>query len=328
MLRKEKIFFRFLILITIIFVVTFSSVNAAPIQLKLATNLPADNIISKEANFFAQRVEEKTNGNVKITVYPLTLGNAREAIEGVQLGTIEMTFQAEMMNFAPEVGIFSLPFIFKNWDHLNRVLDSEPAKKIGDLFLEKTGIRVLGWMEQGFRVIISKDKPIMTVEDLKGFKIRLPEDKVLIRSFELLGARPVVIPWGETYTSLQTGLVEGMESTPPGIFSMKFYEITNYLTLTNHQHSVLGALINENVWHDLGEENQKALEEAMEEMIALNRKESRENSDLMLMKLVSNSKVTYNPDTTPFQEKTKPIYDEWGETTGTSSLIEEILKIK
>jgi len=328
MLMKEKTIFRFLILITTIFVVTFCSVNAAPIQLKLATNLPEDNIISTEAKFLAQRVEEKTNGNVKITVYPLTLGNAREVIEGVQLGTIEMTFQAEMMNFAPEPGIFSLPFLFKNWDHLSRVLDSEPSKKIGDIFLEKTGIRVLGWMQQGFRVLISTDKPIITAEDLEGFKIRLPEDKVLIRIFELLEARPVVIPWGEVYTSLQTGLVEGMESTPPGISSMKFYEVTNYLTLTNHIHSVLGALINENVWNDLGEENQKALEEAMEEMIALNRKESRENAELSLMKLVSNHKVTYNPDTTPFREKTKPIYDEWGESTGISSLIEEILKIK
>ena len=118
-----------------------------------------------------------------------------------------------------------------------------------------------------------------------------------------------------------------MESTPSGIYSMNFYEITNYLTITNHQHSVVGALINEKVWNNLGEENQKALEESMKEMITLNRKEAQENADLVLMKLIYNHKITYNPDTTPFKKKTKPIYDEWGKTTGTSSLIEEILKI-
>jgi len=325
---KEKIIFKFLMFLTIFFVITFSSVNAAPIQLKLATSLPEDNIITTEAKFFAERVEDKTNGNVKITVYPLTLGDTRACLEGIQIGTIDMTFQAELTLLSPEPGIFSLPFLFKNWDHLSRVLDSEPAKKIADLFLKKTGARVLGWMEQGFRVIISRKKPIETVEDLKGFKIRVPEDKVLVRTFELLGARPVVIPWADTYTSLQTGLVEGMEATPPGLYSMKFYEVTNYLTLTNHIHSVLGALINEKVWNSLGEENQKALEEAMKEMIALNRKESRENANLMLMELVNEHKITYNPDTTPFQEKVKPIYDEWGKNTGTGSLIEEILKIK
>ena len=325
---KAKIISRTFVILTILFVITFFNVNAAPVQLKLATNLPEDNIISTEAMFFAERVKEKTEGEVIVTVYPLTLGNAREVIEGVQIGTIEMAFMAEMMNFAPEPGIFSLPFLFKDWDHLSRILDSEPTKKIGDVFLEKTGIRVLGWMQQGFRVTITKGKPIKTVEDLKGLKIRLPEDRVLVRTFELLGARPVVIPWGEVYTSLQTGLVEGMESTPPGIYSMKFQEITKYLTLTNHQHSVVGALINENVWKNLGEENQKAIEEAMGEMLALNRKESQANADLILMRLVYAHEVTYNPDTAPFQEMTKPLYDEWGKDTNTSDLIEEILKIK
>jgi tripartite ATP-independent transporter DctP family solute receptor len=301
---------------------------AEQINIKLATNLPAGNIISTEAEYFAKIVDEKSNGRIKVTVYPLTLGNAREVIEGVQLGTIEMTLQAEMMNFAPEPGVFSLPFIFKGWDHLNKVLSSQPAQEIADRFLKKTGIRVLGWMEQGFRVTITNNKPIQTADDLKGLKIRLPEDKVLVRTFELLGANPTVIPWGEVYTSLQTGLVEGMESTPPGIYSMKFYEITNYLTLTNHQHSVLGVLINEGFYQKLSNEDKKIINEAADEMLKLNRQESRQNAELTLMKLVTLHKVTYNPDTTPFQEKTDPLYKEFGEQSKTMDIIEDIKKIK
>jgi len=304
---------------------------ASKIEMKLGNILPEGNILTEEAKFLAERLAEKTDGQVDIKVYPLTLGNERDLTEGLQLGTVDMAqiSGGVMSAFCPEVGVFSLPFIFRGWDHLEKVLTSDVAKEVGDIFLKKTGIRVLGWQEQGFRVTITTDKPIQSVEDLQGLKIRLPEDKVLIRTFDLLGARPTVIPWGEVYTALQTGLVEGMESTSPGIYSMKFQEVTNYLTITNHQHSVVGVLIRESLWKELDSETQRILQESVEEMCKLNHKEAPQNADLMLMKLVMEHKATYVPDLAPFQKAVEPQYREFGEERrGTTELIQAIRAIR
>ncbi|MFX0201677.1 MAG: TRAP transporter substrate-binding protein [Candidatus Hodarchaeota archaeon] len=316
---------------TVIFLVSLLPGNATAAEVwKLGNILPDGNILTEEAKFLGKQFSEKTNGEFSIKVYPLTLGNERDITEGLQLGTVDMAqISAGVMSaFCPEAAVFNLPFIFRNWDHLEKVLTSDAARELGDIFLKKTKIRVLGWMEQGFRVTMTSKRPIEKVENFQGLKIRVPEDKVLVRTFELLGAKPTVIPWGEVYTALQTGLVEAMEATPPGIYSMKFYEVTNYLTITNHQHSVVGVLIRESLWKKLKPETQKALQSAVDEMLKLNYKEAPSNSDLMLMKLVMNNKVTYNPDLAPFQKAVESLYGEFGGETGTSDLIAKIRAIK
>jgi tripartite ATP-independent transporter DctP family solute receptor len=299
--------------------------------LKLGTILPADNILTQNAQEFAKKVAERTKGEVEVVVYPNSqLGNERDLLEGLQLGTVEMAEVSGgvMSTFAPEAGVFSLPFLFQGWDHLDKVLKSPAADKLGEIVLKKTNVRTLGWMEQGFRVTMTVKKPILSLKDLEGLKIRLPEDKVLIRTFQLLKAAPTVVPWGEVYTSLQTGVVEGMEATTPAIYTMKFYEVSSYLSETNHQHSVVGFLISERVFQSLSKPAQEAVLQSARETMDLNYREARGTAQKSLDLLKAKMKQSTAPDLQPLQAAVQPVYKELGDQTGTQELIRQIQGVR
>jgi len=315
-------------------VVLMASVDAeagAKRTLKLGTILPVDNILTQNAQEFAKRVTERTKGEVEVVVYPNSqLGNERDLTEGLQLGTVEMAEVSGgvMSIFAPEAGVFSLPFIFQGWDHLDKVLKSPPADRLGEIMLKKTGIRTLGWMEQGFRVTLTTKKVINSVADFEGLKIRVPEDKVLVRTFQLVKARPTVIPWGEVYTSLQTGVVEGMESTTPAMYTMKFFEVANYIAETNHQHSVVGFLISDKVFQSLSKSAQDVIVQAAKETLDINYRDARGTAEKSLDLLRAKVKQTTKPDLKPFQDAVQPVYKEFAEQTGTAEIIRQIQEVR
>jgi len=303
---------------------------AAKRTLKLGTILPPDNILSMNAQEFAKKVNERSKGEVEVVVYPNSqLGNERDLTEGLQLGTVEMAEVSGgvMSIFAPEAGVFSLPFIFQGWDHLDKVLKSPPADRLGEIVLKKTGIRTLGWMEQGFRVTMTVKKPINTLKDFEGLKIRVPEDKVLLRTFQLVKSAPTVIPWGEVYTSLQTGVVEAMEATTPGIYTMKFFEVTNYLAETNHQHSVVGFLISEKVFQSLSKAAQEVIVQAAKETLESNYRDARGTAQKSLDLVKAKMKQSTRPDLKPLQDAVQPVYKEFADQTGTAEMIRQIQAI-
>ena len=308
-----------------------SGAAGAQTTLKLGTILPDDNILTQNARLFAQLVDEKTAGRVKVEVYPASqLGNERDLTEGMQIGTVEMAEVSGgvLSAFAPEVGVFSLPFVFRGWDHLTAVLQSDVADDLNQIVLERTGLRVLGWMQQGFRVVLTDEREIAALDDFRGLKIRVPEDRILIRTFELVGAAPTVIPWGDVYTALQTGLVEGMESTTPAMYAMKFHEVANHIAVTNHQHSVVAFLISDAVWQQIPAEDQQAIAEATQEMLAVNYREAEETASGSLDLLRAEVASTTDIDVAPFQAAVEPLYAEFGSQTGTTALIERIAAIQ
>jgi tripartite ATP-independent transporter DctP family solute receptor len=299
--------------------------------LKLGTILPTDNILTQNAQEFAKRVAALTKGEVEVVVYPNSqLGNERDLLEGLQLGTVQMAEVSGgvMSIFAPEAGVFSLPFLFHDWDHLDKALKSPPAGRLADITLKKTNVRTLGWMEQGFRVTLTTKKPIQSLKDFERLKIRLPEDKVLIRTFQLVKAAPTVIPWGEVYTSLQTGVVEGMEATPPGLYTMKFYEVANYIAETNHQHAVVGLLISEKTFQSLSKAAQEAVVQAAKETLEINYRDARGSAQQSLELLKAKVKQTTSPDMKPFQDAVQPLYKEFADQTGTGEIIRQIQEIR
>jgi C4-dicarboxylate-binding protein DctP len=183
-------------------------------------------------------------------------------------------------------------------------------------------------MEQGFRVTLTTKKVINSVADFDGLKIRVPEDKVLVRTFQLVKARPTVIPWGEVYTSLQTGVVEGMESTTPAMYTMKFYEVANYIAETNHQHSVVGFLISDKVFQGLSKSAQEAIVQAARETMDINYRDARGTAEKSLELLRAKVKQTTKPDLRPFQEAVAPVYKEFGDQTGTADLIRQVQGVR
>jgi len=265
-------------------------------------------------------------------VYPNSqLGNERDLMEGLQLGTVQMAEVSGgvMSTFVPETGVFSLPFVFRDWDHLDKVLKTPAVvDRLDEITLKKSGIRILGWMEQGFRVTLTVKKPINGLKDFEGLKIRVPEDKVLIRTFQLVKAAPTVIPWGEVYTSLQTGVVEGMESTTPAMYTMKFYEVANYIAETNHQHSVVGFLISEKFFQSLSKAAQEVILQAARETMDSNYRQARGTAQKSLDLLKAKVKQTTTPDIKPFQEAVQPVYKEFGDQTGTHELIRQIQAVR
>ena len=321
----------FALVLGLVILTGVSAEAGAKKTLKLGTVLPPDNVITLNATEFAKRVNERAKGELEVVVYPNTqLGNERDMAEGMQLGTVEMAAISTgiLTNFVPEVGVTGLPFIFRSWDHLEKVLRSPLADQLSDMILKRTGIRTLGWWEQGFRVTITTRKPINSLQDLQGLKIRLPEEKVLIRTFQLMKAAPTVVPWGEVYTSLQTGVVEGMESSPPGIFTMKFYEVAPYLAETNHQHAVVQLLVSDKVFQSLSKDVQDVIRQAAKEATDINYRTARTASTASWDQLKAKAKQTTFPELGPFREAVQPLFKEFGEQTKTHELIRQIQAVQ
>lgn len=300
---------------------------AAEVRLGLA--LPQGNLQYNHVRHMADIVAKETDGKTTVTLYAQTLGGEREILEGMQLGTIDMGLIGigPMGNLDRGVLVLALPYMIEGWDHLERVLTSDVVQDLSERYLDRTGLRILGWLQQGFREIITVNQPITRLEDLKGVKLRMTEDDVLIRTFELLGAQPTVMPFAESYTAMQTHLVEGMESTPSGINSMKFYEVTNYLSLTAHQHTMMAIIVRDSLWQTLDAETQQAFLDAVKSAVELNYDETPKQQASEYMTLVRNHRATFVPDLGPFKEAVRPLIEDWGRETDTTELINRIKEI-
>ena len=157
-------------------------------------------------------VEEKTNGDIKVEIYPNNqLGESRSVLEGIQLGTVQMAqVTGPMLSFVPELVVFELPFLFRDRDHMYAVMDSEIGKSLNPSF-EKRGFHSLGYGDVGLRHILTVDKQINSIEDLKGLKIRTMGNPAHLAAFKAFGANPLPMAYGELYTALEQKVIDGAE---------------------------------------------------------------------------------------------------------------------
>lgn len=243
------------------------SVEAAkkPIVVKLAHNgntIPEDpqNVACYK---FKEMVEEKSNGELKVDIYPAAqLGDARTMVEGVQMGTIEMADieNGPMGRFVPEAMLWDLPFIFRDIDHAHKVLDGDVGKYVQKKFVD-VGIRHLAFNDGGFRYFTNNVKPITCMADIGGLKIRVMESKVMIDTINAFGASAVPMAFGELYTALQQGVVDGQENPMNLIYSQKFYEVQKYLSRSGHFYYPRQYIASENWWNTLSDAHKKILSE-------------------------------------------------------------------
>lgn len=205
-------------------------------SLKLSHGLSLDHPVHQALVFFAQRVEEKSNGELIIEVYPGgQLGSERQSLELLQLGGLAMTkvSSAVMENFSPKLRVFGYPYIFKDREHRYKLYDSELGNELL-LDGEKYWLRGLTYFDAGSRSFYTKDTPIETPEDLKGLKIRVMQSPTAINLVKTLGGSPTPVSWGELYTSLQQGVVEGAENNLPSFYTSRHYEICKNFSLDEH----------------------------------------------------------------------------------------------
>lgn len=270
---------------------------------------------------FKKYVEEKSNGRIKVELYPNgQLGGDRQAIEAVQLGTIQMTIPAAavLSGFEPKFQVFDLPYLFKSKEVAYKALDGELGQKLNEMLL-KTGLRNLAYGENGFRHITNNRGPIEKPEDLKGLKIRTMENPVHMATFKALGANPTPMSFGELYTALQQGTVDAQENPIPLVYTAKFYEVQDYYTLDGHVYAATVVLINDDFYKSLPEDLQKIVKEGAEKFRDEQRKINTQQEEEMLG-LLKKEGMKIN-ELTPeqkqkFIETTLPVYDQFKDELG------------
>lgn len=255
-----------------------------PIRLTAGIVQAVDHPFTIAMNKFADYVSEGTNGAVTIEVFPANqLGEERDITAGLTEGTIDFCLNAngELAKRVEGYSIGDAPYVFKSPEHLQKVVMSDVFQTLHKELLDNHGIRVLGSFYLGTRNITSSSKKIQTPEDLKGFKIRVPDQQPAMNAFKLLGANPTPVPFSELYLALQQGVVAGQENPFSQILGNKLYEVQKYLSLTGHITQCLYLTISEKTYQKLTSEQRTIIEdaaarisdEATKEMIGLEKNE-------------------------------------------------------
>ncbi len=227
------------------------------------------------AKLFKQRLEEKTNGQIEVKLFLSgQLGGTRETLESTRLGIIQMTFAfpGVFADYIPEYSAMGLPFLFDDYNHVERMMDSPALARLGDRLANKMGLRVLGWIHSGFRFFFSNTE-IRKLEDFVGLKFRSPEAEVFVETMKSLKIVPVPLPWIEVYTALKTGLTDGAETTADGFYANKLWDVSKYVILTHHMNTIDGLVISERYYQNLPKRFQEAIMETTRELEPIIRKQ-------------------------------------------------------
>ena len=294
--------------------------------LKLAHGLEVSHPVHKGMEFMAERLSEKSGGKLQIEIYPAQqLGTERQALELLQIGSLAMskTSGAVMESFAPKVKALSLPYVFKGREHAYRVQDSKVGK---DLLLESEQfwLRGLGYFDAGQRSFYTKDRPVNTPADLEGLKIRVQESVMAMNLVRSLGGAPTPISWGELYTALQQGVVDGAENNPPSFYSSRHYEVCKYYSLNEHTAVPDILVIGTVAWNRLSKQEQTWLQESADEAIAFQRKLWVEAEQEALDAVQAAGVTIIRPDKSTFMAKTKGLLEEYKDDKEMFELIQKI----
>jgi tripartite ATP-independent transporter DctP family solute receptor len=229
----------------------------------LATNHPSVQMMDR----VAKQVRDETGGAVEIQTFPAgQLGSSRDVIESTSTGAIQIVDEgaAQFGQFVPQFSILEAPYIWRDPQHVRRVLGSSIVDEMNAMLVSKRSMRVIGSTYYGKRHVTSGTKAINTVDDMKGFKLRIPEVDTFRAMAEAWGARPTPLNIGELYLALSQGAVDGQENPLPTIQSNKFYEVQKYLVLTGHIITPRLIVVNEAAWQALGAKERHVLKAAIE----------------------------------------------------------------
>jgi len=238
-----------------------------PIVIKFSHVVAVNTPKGKGAEYFKKLAEERTNGKVKVEVYPnSSLFKDGEEMEALQLGSVQM-LAPSVSKFGPlgarEFEIFDLPYIFETYDDLHKVTDGPVGKALFKK-LESKGITGLAYWANGFKDM-SANKPLRKPEDMKGLKMRIQSSKVLDSEMRAFGALPQVMAFSEVYQAMQTGVVDGSENPPSNFYTQKMHEVQKYLAMTDHGVIEYAVIVNKKFWDGLPPDIRTTLEGAMKD---------------------------------------------------------------
>jgi len=278
------------------------------------------------AEFFAERVKQLTNGEVEVQVYhSRQLGDARDNVENVRNGSIAFTSVSisNLSQVLPVMDVWSLPYIFKSDDHYWYVLNGGKAMEFMQQ-LEPKGIKTITWITSGARNFFTQ-KPVNSAADLKGQKIRVMASPVMIDTMKALGANGVPVAWGELYTALQTGVVDGAENNHPSVISMKFYEVSKFYSLDEHMRIPDVNIISTKVYEKLSKSQQAAILKAGEEATAYMRGAWKVAEINDLEKIKGMMKIT-TPDKKSLMDAVAPMVADSAKKLGGEAFVKYVLE--
>ncbi|GAB7389110.1 2,3-diketo-L-gulonate transporter substrate-binding protein YiaO [Bacillaceae bacterium] len=276
--------------------------------LKLAHVWPASEIHAQAAEKFAAEVEKLSGGKLKVEIYgDGTLGKDQDLLEGLKVGTADIWVGgAGVLSGSSETAkIFTVPFMIDSQEHFEKVYNGEVGAEIANKIQQESGNKILAYWTRGARWLTVK-KEVKTPEDLKGLKIRVPDSPVFIKSFERLGAAPTPMAFGEVFTSLQQGVIDGQENPLSLIYNSKFYEVVKYLVKTEHVYEPITIVISEAKFNSLSPELQEALVKAANgEAKQFAADAVKKGDQEYVQKLQENGMTLVEPDIQAFQAELK-----------------------
>ncbi|MFT4835102.1 MAG: tripartite ATP-independent transporter DctP family solute receptor [Psychromonas sp.] len=299
------------------------------ITLKLAHSLDTGHSVHKSMVFMNERLQELSNGTMDIEIYPSSqLGSERDTMELLQIGSLAITkvSTSPMESFVPKMKVFSIPYVFRDEEHLWKVLNG----KIGqDLLVEGEAVRLRGlaYYDAGSRSFYTRDKPIRTPKDLEGLKIRVQKSQTSVRMVEALGGSATPISFGELYTALQQGVVDGAENNPPSFYLSKHYDVARYYTQDMHTSVPDILLMSGHIWDNLTAQQQTWVQEAARLSVPYQRKLWKTSSDAALKAVEAAGVTIIQPDKAAFQEAVKGMHNSY-EGEPVHALMQQIADIK
>ncbi|GGZ16457.1 C4-dicarboxylate ABC transporter substrate-binding protein [Echinicola pacifica] len=309
--NKPKITFKPLLLIALLILSSCGGGDGVRV-IKLGHGLDTKHPVHDAMVYMAERLEEKSNGKMIMKVYPnAQLGNERELVELLQIGSLGMTkvSSAVMESFAPKIQVLSQPYLFRDDEHRDRILKGD----IGKMLLNEGTqfwLKGLCYYDAGSRSFYTKDKPVETPEDLVGKKIRVMESNTAINMVNSFGGSPTPVSWGELYTALQQGIVDGAENNPPSVISSRHYEICKFYSLDEHTAVPDMLIVSTKVWDLLNDQEKQWVQEAADESATFQYKLWAE-AEAESMRLLEEAGVTITkPDKELFRKAVEPMYEQ------------------
>ena len=287
-------------------------VKAEKIKITFSHENAVGGLVDQTAHKFKELLEAKTD-KVEVSIHPAAqLGDDQQNMEGMKLGTIQMSMGNPdyLAKRVPEFVVFTLPYMFSGWEHVEKAMDSDVAKELTQTLIKEKGIRILMWGHNGFRNMITAKKKINSMADFKGVKFRSPAIPVYVKMFKAIGANPTPIPWPEAYNALRMGIVDGLEGAPEAFVASKMYEIAKYITMTNHLYTAMLLLIDENFYQGLPADARKAVDEAAAELQPWQRQMVKKATGTVYETLEGKGVTVSDIDTTEMQNACKPVWKE------------------
>lgn len=286
------------------------------VKLKMSHGLATNHPVHLAMEFMAKKALALSDSTLLIEIYPNEqLGNEKESIEKLQFGAIAMTKVSSSMleSFLDEYKVYALPYLFRDEAHRWKVLNGEIGKAI---LASGTGLMLKGlvYYDAGSRSFYTREKPILSPDDLSGLKIRTQQSPMAIRLIDVLGGSATPISWGELYSALQQGVVDGAENNPPSLYTSNHYEVCKHYSLDEHTSVPDVILINTDVWQNLSEKHQKVLARAAAASVEYQRERWKAFENESMSKMIAAGLQVYHPDKKPFQQRAQNL---WRQFEGT-----------